>query len=68
MEELGLFDDPQTVVLIEWPERVPALDKMAHLTVSISIPPSGQGRLIQVTSSSRAQELAKVAADFPAAP
>ena len=68
MEELGLFDNPQSVVLIEWPERVPSLDQMATLRVSLSIPPSGEGRLIQVTSSSRAQDLTKVAADFPAAP
>ncbi len=68
LEELGLFDNPETVVVVEWAERAPMLDKMAHLTVSLDIPASGEGRLIQVTSSSRAQDLAKVAAEFPAAP
>ncbi len=68
LEELGLFDDPQTVVLVEWPERAPALDKMATLRVFLDIPPSGGGRIIHMESKRNARKLAKVAADFPAAP
>ena len=68
MEELGLFDDPQTVVLIEWPERAPELEQMAQLRVGLSIPPSGEGRLIEVASSTGLSELKKAAAQFPAAP
>ncbi|HHG89234.1 MAG TPA: tRNA (adenosine(37)-N6)-threonylcarbamoyltransferase complex ATPase subunit type 1 TsaE [Devosia sp.] len=68
LEELGLFDSPETVVLVEWAERVPALEKMAHLIISLNIPASGQGRLIEVASSADREELAQLGARFPVAP
>ena len=42
--ELGLFDDPRAMVLVEWPERAPALFDRADLVVTLSIPAGGVGR------------------------
>jgi tRNA threonylcarbamoyl adenosine modification protein YjeE len=47
--ELGLFDDPDAIVLIEWPERVPGLLEGADLRVELTIPAAGSGRQATVT-------------------
>ena len=39
--ELGLFDDPRSIVLVEWPDRAPGLAARATVTVELSIPKSG---------------------------
>lgn len=39
--ELGLFDDPAAIVLVEWPERAPSLAARAALRVELTIPRSG---------------------------
>lgn len=53
-EELGL-DDPEAIVLVEWPERAPALAARATGSVALAIPKSGNGRGALVTfSDSRA--------------
>jgi tRNA threonylcarbamoyladenosine biosynthesis protein TsaE len=44
IEELGLFDDPEAVVLVEWPERVPELAPRAALTIRLAIGAGGKGR------------------------
>ena len=50
VDELGLFDRPETIVLCEWPERGgEAFTHRATGEVSLSIPPSGAGRLAEVT-------------------
>ena len=48
MEELGLFDRADAIVLVEWPERVPELAARAALAVSLSIPADGKGRLAEI--------------------
>jgi len=48
IDELGLFDRPEAIVLVEWPERAPGLADRADLTVSLSIPASGIGRSAEV--------------------
>lgn len=53
-DELGL-DDPEAIVLIEWPERAPALADRAAGSVALSIPIDGKGRNVTVSfSDSRA--------------
>lgn len=49
IDELGLFDRAETIVLCEWPERGDE-DFLSRATgeVSLSIPPSGVGRLAEV--------------------
>lgn len=44
VEELGLLDDPQALVLVEWPERAPDLRGKATVRISIAIPEDGTGR------------------------
>ena len=48
IEELGLFDRPEAIVIVEWPERAPALETFASLAVSLEIPPGGVGRELVV--------------------
>jgi tRNA threonylcarbamoyl adenosine modification protein YjeE len=46
IDELGLFDSPETIVLVEWPERAPDLFDRADLVVRLALPPNRDGRLI----------------------
>lgn len=48
IDELGLMDNPQAIVLVEWAERAPELRDRASLIVRLEIPPGGAGR--QVTT------------------
>ncbi|HEY8595286.1 MAG TPA: tRNA (adenosine(37)-N6)-threonylcarbamoyltransferase complex ATPase subunit type 1 TsaE [Devosiaceae bacterium] len=47
IEELGLFDDPSAIVMVEWPERAPMLGELASLGVDIALPPGG-GRIVRI--------------------
>jgi tRNA threonylcarbamoyladenosine biosynthesis protein TsaE len=50
IDELGLFDQPETIVICEWPERADEeFTRRATGSVALSIPPSGAGRLAEVT-------------------
>ena len=44
IDELGLLDDPQAIVLVEWAGRAPELAERATLVVTLAIPPGGGGR------------------------
>jgi len=46
IEELGLFDDRQAIVLIEWPERAPHLFDEATVTVRLDL--AGDGRTADI--------------------
>jgi tRNA threonylcarbamoyl adenosine modification protein YjeE len=48
IEELGLFDDPAAIVLVEWAERAPGLAARAHLVVHLAVAPDG-GRTAVLT-------------------
>jgi tRNA threonylcarbamoyladenosine biosynthesis protein TsaE len=50
MDELGLFDDPRAIVLVEWAERVPELASRAAMTIVLTVPADGSGRLVEITS------------------
>lgn len=47
--ELGLFDDENAILIIEWPERAPSLASRQGLDIALSIPPGGKGRHIVIT-------------------
>ena len=49
MEELGLFDAPEAIVLVEWPERAPSLAGRSDVLVRLSVPPGGDGRNADIT-------------------
>ncbi|CDP51335.1 tRNA (adenosine(37)-N6)-threonylcarbamoyltransferase complex ATPase subunit type 1 TsaE [Paradevosia shaoguanensis] len=46
--ELGLFDNPRAIVLVEWAERAPDLEAEAGLRVTLSVPQGGQGRQAEI--------------------
>jgi tRNA threonylcarbamoyl adenosine modification protein YjeE len=48
IDELGLFDRAEAIVLVEWPERAPEFATRAALTVTLSIPTDGKGRLAEM--------------------
>jgi tRNA threonylcarbamoyl adenosine modification protein YjeE len=47
-DELGL-DDPDAIILVEWPDRVPTLAAGATATIALAIPKSGEGRTALVS-------------------
>ena len=49
VDELGLVDNPEAIVLVEWAERAPELLDAATLTVMLVVPPGGDGRLVSLT-------------------
>jgi len=48
VDELGLFDDPDGIVLVEWAERAPELAERATLIVTLAIPAGGEGREVTI--------------------
>jgi len=49
VDELGLLDNPDAIVLVEWAARSPEIVAAASVTVALAIPPGGKGRLVRVT-------------------
>ncbi|HHY48443.1 MAG TPA: tRNA (adenosine(37)-N6)-threonylcarbamoyltransferase complex ATPase subunit type 1 TsaE [Alphaproteobacteria bacterium] len=41
IDELGLFETPEAIVIVEWPERAPSLAGRATLAVSLAIARGG---------------------------
>ena len=50
IDELGLFDRADAVVIVEWPERAPELAARATLRIALAIPPGGTGRVAEITA------------------
>jgi tRNA threonylcarbamoyladenosine biosynthesis protein TsaE len=48
IDELGLLDNPEAIVLVEWAERASELFDTATLQVTLSIPPDGVGRMVEI--------------------
>ena len=48
IDELGLFDRPETIVLVEWPERAPSLAAQADVTIRLAVPKGGEGRDVEI--------------------
>ena len=49
IDELGLFDRVDAIVLVEWPERAPDLASLATLSIALSVPADGIGRVAEIT-------------------
>jgi tRNA threonylcarbamoyl adenosine modification protein YjeE len=49
IDELGLFDRTDAIVLVEWPERAPELMSLATMQVALSVPSNGIGRTAEIT-------------------
>lgn len=50
VDELGLFDRPETIVLVEWPERDDELLSRDATVVTLTIPADGNGRIAEVVT------------------
>lgn len=50
IDELGLFDRADAIVLVEWPERSPDLASLATMSVALTVPADGNGRLVEITT------------------
>lgn len=48
IDELGLFDRAEAILLVEWPERATELYRKATGTVTLAVPPGGSGRTAYV--------------------
>lgn len=46
--ELGLLDDPEAIVLVEWPERAPRLFDLAAVIVRLELGAGGEGRTAHI--------------------
>ena len=49
VDELGLLDNPDAIVLVEWAARSPEIVAAATMVVELAIPPGGEGRTVVVT-------------------
>lgn len=49
VDELGLLDNPDAIVLVEWAERSPEIVAAATVKIELSIPPGGEGRMVTIT-------------------
>ncbi len=49
VDELGLLDDPEAIVLVEWAARAPEVAAAANVVVALDMPPGGAGRNVVVT-------------------
>jgi len=49
VDELGLLDDPEAIVLVEWAERAQQVLDAVTMVVQLAIPPGGEGRTALVT-------------------
>lgn len=48
IDELGLFERADAIVLVEWPERAPELAGRATLRIALDVPPGGVGRVAEL--------------------
>lgn len=65
--ELGLTEDPEAVVLVEWPERAPSLARHGGLSLTITPQPDGTTRRISIEArvvATRVADLEDRLADF----
>ena len=49
VDELGLLDNSDAIVLVEWAARSPEIVAAATMVVELAIPPGGEGRTVVVT-------------------
>ena len=63
IDDLGLFEDPAAISIVEWPDRAPALEAMAHLRLKFDMLTEPDQRHITVSfnriDAGRAESLAR---------
>ncbi len=58
IDELGILDDTDAIVLVEWPERAPELNDKAAIVVNLALGPNSDGRIAAITITGTARQLA----------
>jgi tRNA threonylcarbamoyladenosine biosynthesis protein TsaE len=48
IDDLGLFERGESIVLVEWPERAAGLEEKASVAVELTIPKGGVGRQVTI--------------------
>ena len=48
VDELGLFDRTDAIIFVEWPERMPELADLSTVSIRLSIPADGDGRIAEI--------------------
>jgi len=51
VDELGLFDRANAIVLVEWPERSDEVAAQATVAIRLMVPPGGEGREATISFS-----------------
>jgi tRNA threonylcarbamoyladenosine biosynthesis protein TsaE len=51
VDELGLFDRADAIVLVEWPERSDDVLARATVRIALSVPAGGAGRMVSIDIS-----------------
>ncbi len=62
--ELGLFDDPDAIVLVEWPDRDPALAAEADLSVALTQGEAETARIVALYSPRGSVDCTTLVADL----
>jgi tRNA threonylcarbamoyl adenosine modification protein YjeE len=67
VDELGLFDEPDAIALVEWPDRDPRLQARSDMRVVFRMPKGGSGRNIGIEAGPArfADTLARLHKRFP---
>jgi tRNA threonylcarbamoyladenosine biosynthesis protein TsaE len=53
VDELGLLDEAEAIVLVEWAERARQVMEKVTMRVELDMPPGGDGRNVRVTRPTR---------------
>ena len=53
IEELGLFDDEDAIILVEWPQRAPMLTNYANISIAIKMGAGREQRKADIAYSDR---------------
>jgi len=63
IDELGIIDDADAIVLVEWPERAPELNDKANVMIDLALGPNSEGRVAAVTITDSGRHLTRLAAE-----
>ncbi|WP_404400669.1 tRNA (adenosine(37)-N6)-threonylcarbamoyltransferase complex ATPase subunit type 1 TsaE [Pelagibacterium halotolerans] len=49
LEELGLLDNPDAIILVEWPDRAPHLETLPGYAITLTLHGTGEERILTIT-------------------
>lgn len=63
LDELGLFEEPRSLVIIEWPQKADRLLPKPTLNISIDFSSTAEGRVLRITSAQGSKTFSSLAGD-----